>query len=327
MQRAWRESHSLCRNKLIMDVLRIRGEWLRGLSRKACLSCRGSYHYFNVPPHPSGNGTRVHAGVWHIFQRITASARRDPASTEALEPSAQTFSRLALTQLRLFAATHNSSPLRTHQSLRLQRRCWMKTAWKEESPSRGLVGMETTVFVRGGFSCVLRRFPTVLWSEKAWADFRNSPGLGFHCDFIQYFVVVHPHSFSDMTPRSVRCLFWISAPSNSREFTQNIEETPIEIKLSIRKSPALGGRLKGSWGWGCGTMSALSLVLTVFHWKRLWACGKCAISGCQVMLPNRKIVHDTFPLRAFKAKYFGSAKVNNRPDVSLDGLVVTGFSI
>lgn len=45
------------------------------------------------------------------------------------------------------------------------------------------------------------------------------------------------------------------------------------------------------------------------------------------MLPNRKIVHDTFPLRAFKAKYFGWAKVNNRPDVSLDSLVVTGFSI
>lgn len=52
--------------------------------------------------------------------------------------------------------------------------------------------------------------------------------------------------------------------------------------------------------------------------QRLWACGKCAISGCQVMLPNRKILHDTFPLRAFKAKYFSSAKVNNRPDVSLD---------
>lgn len=50
----------------------------------------------------------------------------------------------------------------------------------------------------------------------------------------------------------------------------------------------------------------------------LWACGKCAISRCQVMLPNRKLLHDTFPLRAFKAKYFSSAKVNNRPDVSLD---------
>lgn len=212
MQRASRESHSLCRNRLIMDVLKIRGEWLRGLSRKARLSCSDPYHYFNIPPHPSGNGTRIHTGVWHIFQRITASVRRGPASTEALEPSAQTFSRLDLTQLRLFAATHNSSPVRTHQSLRLQRRCWMKTARKEESPSRGLVGMETTVFVRGGFSCVLRRFPTVLWSEKAWADFRNSPGLGSRCYFIQHLVVLHPHSFSSMTRLSVWCFFWIRAP-------------------------------------------------------------------------------------------------------------------
>lgn len=45
------------------------------------------------------------------------------------------------------------------------------------------------------------------------------------------------------------------------------------------------------------------------------------------MLPNRKIAHDTFPLRAFKAKYLGSTQVNNRPDVPLDGSVVTGFSI
>lgn len=42
------------------------------------------------------------------------------------------------------------------------------------------------------------------------------------------------------------------------------------------------------------------------------------------MLPNRKIAHDTFPLRAFKAKYFSSAKVNNRPDVSLNHIVVAG---
>lgn len=54
-----------------------------------------------------------------------------------------------------------------------------------------------------------------------------------------------------------------------------------------------------------------------------WACGKCPVSVCQVMLPNRMIVLDTFPLRAFKAKYLSLAKVNNRPDVSLDGTVVT----
>lgn len=248
MQRASPQSHSLCRNKFIMDVFKIRGEWLCGLSRKACLSCSHSSHYFNIPPHPSGSGTRIHPGVWHIFQRITASVRRDPASTEALEPSAQTFSRLALTQLRLFAATHNSSPLRTHQSLRLQRRCWMKTAWKEESPSRGLVGMETTVFVRGGFSCVLRRFPTVLWSEKAWADFRNSPGLGLHCCFYSVLCGFASSFFLKYDP--TECLMFIldQCPPNSWEFTQNIEEMLIEMKLSIRKNPAVGGRWKGSGG-------------------------------------------------------------------------------
>lgn len=38
-----------------------------GLSRKACLSCSDYYDYFNIPPHPSGNVTCIHAGVWHIF--------------------------------------------------------------------------------------------------------------------------------------------------------------------------------------------------------------------------------------------------------------------
>lgn len=59
--------------------------------------------------------------------------------------------------------------------------------------------------------------------------------------------------------------------------------------------------------------------------QRFRACGKCAISGCQVMLPNRKIPHDTFPLRALEAKYFSLAKVNNRPAVSLDHIFELGY--
>lgn len=59
------------------------------------------------------------------------------------------------------------SQMPTSPSLRLQQRCRMKTIWKEASPSRGPVGMETPVFVNGGFFYTPgQRFPTVSWSKR-----------------------------------------------------------------------------------------------------------------------------------------------------------------
>lgn len=73
-----------------------------------------------------------------------------------------------------------ASQMPTSPSLRRQQRCRMKTIWKEASPSRGPVGMETAVFVNGGFSYAPgQRFPTVSWSKRTLSDFfTSSPSLG-----------------------------------------------------------------------------------------------------------------------------------------------------
>lgn len=118
------------------------------------LSGRDHYPHFNIPCHLLGNVICIHAGIWHIFFSVLRRRRAETARpAEAPAPSASTFfRRLAFSTTawlrrhpQLIALSEPTSP-----PLRLQRRCWMKIAWKEESPSRGLVGMETSVFVARG---------------------------------------------------------------------------------------------------------------------------------------------------------------------------------
>lgn len=130
-----------------------------------CVICKG---YKWVP----GKQSRLLALVWFPI--------RDHRGSEAF--SSDLF-HLALTQLHLSVcpSTHHSltpsSKMPTSPSTRVQQPVSRgaggkkKRLWKEASPSRGPVGMETALFVNGGFSYTPgQRSPTVSWSKRNLLD-------------------------------------------------------------------------------------------------------------------------------------------------------------
>lgn len=87
--------------------------WLKNEGRTALEERSEYYHYFNIPRHPPGNVTRHQR--WRLTPFSSVSQRRR-GETPCLQRLSSLQLSLALTQLRLFAATHSPSPLRTHQS-------------------------------------------------------------------------------------------------------------------------------------------------------------------------------------------------------------------